>query len=71
MHIHAEPLDTRWQQGGRRDDAPLRADAPRREEGGEAIALLYVDHTLPKDVLAELSATGVFDQIKPLAFEVG
>lgn len=43
----------------------------RAAQGGEAIALLYVDHTLPTDVLAELSATGVFDQIKPLAFEVG
>ena len=42
----------------------------RAAEGGEAIALLYVDHTLPKGVLSELSATGVFDQIKPLAFEV-
>ncbi|MBZ0128763.1 MAG: phosphoglycerate dehydrogenase [Rhodobacteraceae bacterium] len=38
--------------------------------GGDAIALLYVDQPIPDDVLAALAATGKFEQIKPLEFDV-
>ena len=37
---------------------------------GEAIALLYVDAPVPADVLGKLEATGLFNQVKPLAFDV-
>ena len=37
---------------------------------GEAIALLYVDEPVPADVIGKLAATGMFRQIKPLAFDV-
>jgi len=42
----------------------------RAEAGGEAIALLYVDAQVPGDVLDLLSGTGLFRQVKPLAFDV-
>ncbi|QBF29785.1 phosphoglycerate dehydrogenase [Thalassococcus sp. S3] len=42
----------------------------RSEAGGEAIALLYVDAQVPAPVLEQLEATGLFQQVKPLAFEV-
>lgn len=42
----------------------------RSEVGGEAIALLYVDHPIPEDVLAALETTGQFTQVKPLEFNV-
>ena len=42
----------------------------RAQEGGEAIALLHVDHPVPISVLKELHDTGVFQQIKPLQFDV-
>ncbi|NDD09260.1 MAG: phosphoglycerate dehydrogenase, partial [Rhodobacteraceae bacterium] len=42
----------------------------RAQEGGEAIALLYADHPLQQKVLDDLAATGVFQQIKPLEFDV-
>ena len=38
--------------------------------GGEAIALLYVDEPIPGHVLSALDATGLFTQVKPLAFDV-
>jgi D-3-phosphoglycerate dehydrogenase len=41
----------------------------RSEVGGEAIALLYVDDPIPADVLSALESTGMFQQVKPLAFE--
>ena len=36
----------------------------------EAIALLYVDEPVPAEALDELNATGLFQQVKPLTFEV-
>ncbi len=42
----------------------------RSDVGGEAIALLYVDDPIPSDVLKALDATGMFKQVKPLAFDV-
>ncbi|WP_299281395.1 phosphoglycerate dehydrogenase [uncultured Tateyamaria sp.] len=42
----------------------------RANEGGEAIALLYVDHPIPGDVLKTLDGTGMFTQVKPLEFDV-
>ena len=37
---------------------------------GEAIALLYVDEPVPARALEALEATGKFQQIRPLEFEV-
>uniref|UniRef100_UPI0040472B04 phosphoglycerate dehydrogenase n=2 Tax=Yoonia sp. TaxID=2212373 RepID=UPI0040472B04 len=37
---------------------------------GEAIALLYVDEPVPTPAIKALEATGLFQQVKPLAFEV-
>ena len=37
---------------------------------GEAIALLYVDDAVPQPVISKLQATGLFNQIKPLEFDV-
>jgi D-3-phosphoglycerate dehydrogenase / 2-oxoglutarate reductase len=42
----------------------------RSEAGGEAIALLYVDDQVPAAILAKLEATGMFQQVKPLMFDV-
>ncbi len=42
----------------------------RSDAGGEAIALLYVDNPIPDDVLKTLEGTGMFQQVKPLAFDV-
>ncbi|MEN8893317.1 phosphoglycerate dehydrogenase [Planktotalea arctica] len=42
----------------------------RSDAGGEAIALLYVDHPIPANVLKTLEGTGMFQQVKPLAFDV-
>ena len=42
----------------------------RSAAGGEAIALLYVDAPVGKDVIAKLHATGKFQQIAPLQFDV-
>jgi D-3-phosphoglycerate dehydrogenase len=38
--------------------------------GGEAIALLYVDGLVPAEARAKLAETGLFNQIKPLQFDV-
>jgi D-3-phosphoglycerate dehydrogenase len=37
---------------------------------GEAIALLYVDEPVPAPAIKALEATGLFQQVKPLTFEV-
>ena len=37
---------------------------------GEAIALLYVDEPVPANVVDKLKATGMFQQVKPLHFDV-
>ena len=42
----------------------------RSAVGGEAIALLYIDHPIPDDVIAALNTTGMFKQVRPLAFDV-
>ena len=42
----------------------------RAKAGGEAIALLYLDAEPPAEVLTALSQTGLFQQIKPLQFDV-
>ena len=42
----------------------------RSDVGGEAIALLYVDNPIPADVLKTLDGTGMFQQVKPLEFDV-
>jgi D-3-phosphoglycerate dehydrogenase len=43
----------------------------RSDAGGEAIALLYVDAPVPEPALAALHATGKFQQIRPLQFDMG
>ncbi len=42
----------------------------RSAAGGEAIALLYVDAPVPADVLTKLEATGKFQQVRSLDFDV-
>jgi D-3-phosphoglycerate dehydrogenase / 2-oxoglutarate reductase len=42
----------------------------RAAEGGEAIALLYVDAQVPDRVIQLLCGTGLFRMVKPLAFDV-
>ena len=42
----------------------------RSDAGGEAIALLYVDAPVPDAAIKALHATGKFQQIRPLEFEV-
>ena len=42
----------------------------RSDAGGEAIALLYVDGAVSQKVLDALESTGMFRQVKPLAFDV-
>ncbi|NVL01756.1 phosphoglycerate dehydrogenase, partial [Ruegeria pomeroyi] len=42
----------------------------RAAAGGEAIALLYVDEPVPAEARAKLAETGLFNQIKPLEFDV-
>jgi D-3-phosphoglycerate dehydrogenase len=42
----------------------------RAAAGGEAIALLYVDEPVPAEARAKLAETGMFNQIKPLQFDV-
>jgi D-3-phosphoglycerate dehydrogenase len=42
----------------------------RAAEGGQAIALLYVDAPVSNLVLADLQATGKFNQVSRLEFDV-
>jgi D-3-phosphoglycerate dehydrogenase len=42
----------------------------RSTEGGDAIALLYLDDHPPKSVLKALNDTGMFQSVSPLHFEV-
>ncbi|TCK99944.1 D-3-phosphoglycerate dehydrogenase [Shimia isoporae] len=42
----------------------------RADVGGEAIALLYVDAPVPTPIIDKLCQTGMFRQVKPLAFDV-
>jgi len=43
----------------------------RSDAGGEAIALLYVDAPVPEAAIKALHATGKFQQIRPLQFDMG
>ncbi len=43
----------------------------RKEVGGDAIALLYVDAPVPAPVLENLARTGLFQSVKPLQFDIG
>ena len=42
----------------------------RSARGKDAIAILYVDDPIPQPVIDELMATGMFQQVKPLRFNV-
>ena len=42
----------------------------RSSVGADAIALLYIDNPLPKDAMAALEKTGLFQSIKPLEFSI-
>ncbi|SPF81161.1 phosphoglycerate dehydrogenase [Pseudoprimorskyibacter insulae] len=42
----------------------------RKAAAGEAIAILYIDEPVPAAVVDELKKTGLFQQVKPLAFDV-
>ena len=42
----------------------------RNEVGGEAIALLYIDHPIDPEVAKALDMTGMFSQVRPLEFDV-
>ncbi|MEM8580728.1 MAG: ACT domain-containing protein, partial [Pseudomonadota bacterium] len=42
----------------------------RSETNGDAIAMLYLDAPLPKQVQDALSGTGLFQQVRPLEFTV-
>jgi len=42
----------------------------RSDRGAEAIALLYVDDPIPDPVLDKLRATGLFQSVSPLEFDV-
>jgi D-3-phosphoglycerate dehydrogenase len=42
----------------------------RNEKGRDAIALLYVDDVVPEPVLQQLRDTGLFGQVRPLAFDM-
>jgi len=42
----------------------------RAAAGGEAIALLYLDEAASPSLVKQLESTGVFEQVKPLAFDV-
>ena len=42
----------------------------RAEIGGEAIALLYLDGPITPDAVKQLKYTGMFKQVKPLAFDL-
>ncbi len=43
----------------------------RDAAGGNAIALLYLDQPVPEEVLTVLLASGLFQQAKPLEFDIG
>jgi D-3-phosphoglycerate dehydrogenase len=42
----------------------------RDKQGGDAIALLYVDEPIKADVVAKLTANPAIRQVKPLTFNV-
>ena len=42
----------------------------RSQKNGDAIALLYVDEPVPAPVIGKLKATGLFEQVRPLVFDI-
>jgi D-3-phosphoglycerate dehydrogenase len=42
----------------------------RSSRNGDAIALLYLDDPIPATVIGQLEATGLFQQVRPLQFDV-
>jgi len=42
----------------------------RSAAGGEAIALLYIDHKVSAEVIENLESTGKFQQVRALEFDV-
>ena len=42
----------------------------RNEKNGDAIALLYVDEPVETAVIEQLKSTGMFEQVRPLVFDV-
>ena len=42
----------------------------RSEKNGDAIALLYVDEPVETSVIEALQATGMFEQVRPMVFDV-
>ena len=42
----------------------------RNTPGGEAIALLYIDHPVPDTAIKALETTGMFGQVENLEFDV-
>ena len=42
----------------------------RAEQGGDAIALLYIDHAVDQPVIDALTSTGMFSQVTSLQFDV-
>ncbi|GHE97117.1 D-3-phosphoglycerate dehydrogenase [Aliiroseovarius zhejiangensis] len=42
----------------------------RKDTGGDAIALLYLDEAIPQTALKSLLETGMFQSVKPLAFDI-
>ncbi len=43
----------------------------RKDEGGDAIAILYIDAPLPEDVRQKLVDTDMFQNVSPLHFNLG
>ena len=43
----------------------------RSKQGGEAIAIAYVDDAISQEVVDAMKATGDFKQVKPLEFNLG
>jgi D-3-phosphoglycerate dehydrogenase len=41
----------------------------RKETGGDAIALLYVDNAIPQSVLEALKLADMFETVHPLEFD--
>jgi D-3-phosphoglycerate dehydrogenase / 2-oxoglutarate reductase len=42
----------------------------RSARGKDAIALLYVDDAIPQPIIDKLMKTGMFQQVKPLVFDI-
>ena len=47
-----------------------RISGPRAVRSGNAIAITYLDAPLPEAAAKALAETGLFEQIRPLRFEI-